>query len=415
MHRLLASAVRLPFIGRIIASPVLEVPDFRRHCAGVAFNSMGSGGEQVLFGLLIFQLTASSVWVGFSLALYYGPMMVVGVAGGAVADWADRRTLLRRVEIALVVLFSLYGTLIGRGGIEPWHLLLMVLGAGCVRALHQPARASYAFDLVGADKIVPGLGLLNVGQRLGQLIGALLAGSAMQRLGPDVAYYLLALAHLAGFLVFSRLQFAGANAVTDPVSLATNVREYIAELRNNRNLSVLIGVTITVEIFGFSFATALPELATQRLGVGAEGLGVMQATRAAGGLMAGVFLAGASGLDRRGLYLVTAIYGFGAGLCLLAVAPSFLLAVGAIMLIAFAATSVDIFTQSMMQLAVPNALRGRAMGAWVFAAGTGPVGHLQMGALATSLGAGLALGVNGAALVLVGVIITVALPGLRRS
>ena len=414
MHRLLANAAKLPFIARIVASPALEIPDFRRHCVGVAFHSAGSGGEQVLFGLLIFQLTGSSVWVGFSLALYYGPMMVVGVFGGAIADWADRRTLLRRVEIALVILFSLYGALIGQGGIEPWHLLLMVLGAGCVRALHQPARASYAFDLVGAERIVPGLGLLNVGQRLGQLIGALLVGSAMQRLGPDAAYYLLALAHLAGFRVFSRLQFAGASAVTNPVSLTTNVHEYIAELRNNRNLAVLIGVTITVEIFGFSFATALPELATARLGVGAEGLGVMQATRAAGGLIAGVFLAGASGLNRRGLYLVAAIYGFGAGLCLLALAPTFLLAVIAIMLVAAAATSVDIFTQSMMQLAVPNALRGRAMGAWVFAAGTGPVGHLQMGALASSLGAGMALGVNGAALIIVGLLITVVLPGLRR-
>jgi hypothetical protein len=68
----------------------------------------------------------------------------------------------------------------------------------------------------------------------------------------------------------------------------------------------------------------------------------------------------------------------------------------------------------MMQLAVPNALRGRAMGVWVLAIGFGPLGHLEMGGLTELLGLGAALFTNGAALVIVGVIVAFAVPRLRQ-
>ena len=54
------------------------------------------------------------------------------------------------------------------------------------------------------------------------------------------------------------------------------------------------------------------------------------------------------------------------------------------------------------------------MGFWVFAIGTAPLGHLEMGALAAMLGAGGALLVNGATLICVGILATVAVPRLRK-
>jgi hypothetical protein len=68
----------------------------------------------------------------------------------------------------------------------------------------------------------------------------------------------------------------------------------------------------------------------------------------------------------------------------------------------------------MMQLSVPDRLRGRAMGAWVFAIGAAPLGHLEMGALAASVGVGTALGINGAGLIAIAILITIVAPGLRK-
>jgi hypothetical protein len=54
------------------------------------------------------------------------------------------------------------------------------------------------------------------------------------------------------------------------------------------------------------------------------------------------------------------------------------------------------------------------MGAWVFAIGSAPLGHLEMGALAATVGVGTALTINGVGLILIGVLTTIIVPGLRK-
>ena len=90
------------------------------------------------------------------------------------------------------------------------------------------------------------------------------------------------------------------------------------------------------------------------------------------------------------------------------------MALAALIVVAGMATASDVLTQSMMQLSVPDHLRGRAMGFWVFAIGWAPVGHLQLGALSVIIGVDKALLINGVALILVGVIAAIAVPRLRK-
>ena len=236
----------------------------------------------------------------------------------------------------------------------------------------------------------------------------------MQRLGTDVALFVLAAVHGVTFLIASKHHSIPTEAHSKPVPILENLREYVHEMRRNRTLLMLIVVTAAVEVLGFSFSTILPELATERLGVGAEGLGIMHAIRAAGGFAAGIALAGTVSFRRRGLTYLFVIYSFGLGLIALGIAPNFATTLAAVLAVAALATASDVLTQSMMQLSVPDRLRGRAMGAWVFAIGAAPLGHLEMGALAASVDVGTALGLNGAALILIGILTTIVAPGLRK-
>ena len=68
----------------------------------------------------------------------------------------------------------------------------------------------------------------------------------------------------------------------------------------------------------------------------------------------------------------------------------------------------------MIHLAMPAARRGRAGGAWVVAIGTAPLGQLQIGALASAIGVGAALGANGLALLAVTAGVAVLAPRLRK-
>jgi predicted MFS family arabinose efflux permease len=405
-------------IGRLLSHPLLRNPDLVRLSASSACNSLGMTGEQVILGLLVFQITQSSDWVGVALALYYLPLSTFGPLSGALADAMDRRHLLRAIEFAIAVNLAVFATLIAFDLAELWLVLVITLASGCLRAAYGPARTSYAYDLVGGGRIVSGLGLINLTTRLGQLVGALAAGAVMQRYGTPAALLGLVGAHAIALAILFQLRTVGEakpddDATTDRQPIRKNLSEYLAEMRSNRVLLMLILVTASVEVFGFSFTTALPEMAQSSFEVGAEGLGVMYAARAAGGTMAGLALTALGTFQRRGLVFLGVIYLFGVSLMLVAAADQFELLLAALFAVAALATASDVLTQAMVQLSVPDKLRGRAMGAWSLAIGSAPLGHLEMGALIVGLGLTGALMINGVALIAVGILVTIMVPKLR--
>ncbi len=410
-NRLVDRLGRVPVIG----NPAFRIADYRRLWGGAALNHLGMSGEMVILGLLVFRLTGSSAWVGISLALYFLPLLVFGLLSGAIADWMDRRVLLRRVELAIISNLLVFASLLALGLERMWLVLLFTLLSGSLRALHQPLRASYAYDIVGGDRVVAGLGLLSLGGRSGQLVGALLSGWVMEQAGSAVAILVLVFTHSLAYSLFRRLRSQGQAASTRREPLLRTLQGYLLELRGNRTLMMLVLVTAAVEVFGFSFSTALPELATERFGWDAQGLGLLHAARAVGGMITSLTLSALGGhISRRGLVYLGVIFAFGAALLVLAAADQIFLVLAAMLLVAAMAAASDVLTQSMVQLSVENHLRGRAMGAWTLAIGSAPLGHLEMGALAVALGVEGALAANGAALVAVGLITALAVPRLRR-
>ncbi|MDD9908037.1 MAG: MFS transporter, partial [Rhodospirillaceae bacterium] len=95
--------------------PALKHPDYRRLWFGAAFNQQGMSGEHVVLGALVFQITESTGWIGAIMAVYFLPLFVFGMLSGAVADWMDRRPLLRRTELAFVALQLCFAALLFLG------------------------------------------------------------------------------------------------------------------------------------------------------------------------------------------------------------------------------------------------------------------------------------------------------------
>jgi hypothetical protein len=108
------------------------------------------------------------------------------------------------------------------------------------------------------------------------------------------------------------------------------------------------------------------------------------------------------------------IFLFGFGLLAVSVSHHFGLAMAALFLVSGMAMASDILTQSMLQLSVPNALRGRAMGAWSLAIGISPVGQMEMGFLIGWLGLGAAFAINGSALIAIALVVAITVPSLRK-
>ncbi|MFT5391145.1 MAG: MFS family permease [Gammaproteobacteria bacterium] len=374
--------------------------NFRALLLGAACNSFGFFGEQVVVGYVVFELTESSIWVGVSLALYFAPMFFFGLASGAIADWAsDRRILIRRTEMSLGAILAVMAIYIETAGVTLAPFLLLCALSGSGLALHQTLRGAIAFDLAGPQQILSSLGKLNLCTRLGQLAGAIAAGFTAREAGVGVALALLALVHVLGAVFYRGFSPAVLASSAGTLGFGANLREFYRELRTNRVLAILVTLTAGVEVLGFSFVTALPQLARERFEVGADGLGTLHSARAFGGILAALVFAFMFRIQPTGSTYVFVVSAFGIAVIGLCGAPYFWSALVALAAIAALAVATDVLSQSMMQLSVADAMRGRAMGVWVFAIGAAPLGHLELGFLVDQLGVADALLVNGCMLV----------------
>ena len=376
-------------------------PRFRRVMAMTFFNGASMVGEMLLFGLAVYEISGSTAWVGFSLALYFSPNFVVGAFAGTLSDAFDRVRVLRTVEAALGINLLVIGTSIASGAAGLPLILALTLVSGVFRATYNPARASYVFDLAGAQRIVSALGALNIAMRLGQLGGAFAAGWAAAEFGIGATYMALASLHALALLALGRQRGRPSFPGVELPSMRAGLEDFGRELVANRPLLLLVVVTAAVEVFGFSFLTALPDIAIGRLGLDAASLGILHASRSAGGIAGGVLMAAVAPSRRLGMAWLVVVAAFGLMVMALGLAPSLPVAAMVSMLIALGAVVSDVLTQSMMQLAVPGEMRGRAMGAWQFSVGFSVVGHLEVGLLSNVLGTTSALLANGMALVLV--------------
>jgi len=372
------------------------------------------GGDYVLIGWLVLDATQSSSWVGIAFALYYLPNIIFGLIGGGIADRFPRRGLLQSLDFGAAGLIILFSVLFVYQTPQAPLVLALTVVLGSLRAIKNPVRLALAYDFAGRQQATQALSGISVASRIGMLIGAIAIGVLTDRFGVAVALILMALMHTAAAGALTGIRSRNQRVAADNTPLWQNINDYVREFRVNRVLLMLVLVTAGIELFGTSYTSALPELATSRLALRADGLGLMHAAQASGGLLIGLLLFVVSPQKRR-----IRIY----GICVLLLGIS-LITLGHVsdiptVLLTLAVVSAmisawDILTQSMMQSCVPDHLRGRSMGAWMFAIGSSPLGQLEMGFLVTAIGIGPALYLNGSGVLLVILIAFTVTPVLRK-
>ena len=423
---------------RFRTPPALRNRDLRVLMSASFFDAIGHMGEQVALSWLILDLTDNPFMVGVSLALRMAPLFFLGIPAGTIADMVDRRLLIRALNLVMALLMVGIGALLYLEMLQVWHLLAFAVVGGCLSAIHQAARQSFAFDVVGRENLLTGLAYVGLGMRLGGLVGAVAAGYLIDGPGAHMAYWMLASGYIVSTLLLSFIRSPGQAAARSRQPIMENLREFGGELRRNTPLLTLVIIVAATETLGFSSGATLPSLARDVLNVGAEGLGWLNGFRNGGAVVAILLLSLFGEVGRRGALLLLNLLVFGAALVLLGQSPvvatflpgggtsgesaSLILGQSPAFVIALLATGIvggamamsDIFSQSMMQNIVPNEQRGRAMGAWIVGIGTAPIGNLQVGAILKAAGVGIALSANGIALALVGAAIFAFYGRMRR-
>jgi MFS family permease len=375
---------------------------------------LGLGMQQVLLGWVVLALTDSETMVGVVFAVRSAPNLVVGFAAGALTDRYGRRRLMRFAAFGMAGIALVMAWLAYTEQLTVWHFLLCTAVLGMGQAFEMTARQAYIVDTLGVRSAVQGIALISLAQRLGGVLGSLVAGATIAGWGVAVAFLAMGASYSIGACMLYAVSHQGRAAPTRRESIRQNLLTYLQALRTNQDLRSLMFSTAAAELFGFSHQVMLPILAKEVFQVGAGGLGVLTALRFLGGVLGVGGLTLLSAMHRQGRMLLVVLGLFGGGQILLAYAPEFWLAAICVIVINIMAAATDVLHQTLLQVSVANEQRGRAMGSWIIGTGIAPVGHLEVGHLASLTNTHIALLVNGLALMILTLGMAICLPRLWR-
>jgi len=348
---------------------------------------------------LMTSLTASPVLIAMVPFTAFGPVMLFGLFGGALADTCNRRNWLLATQSAMLLAALALGIITQAGLATPSIVLALTFMLGTGAALTIPAWQSLVRDLVPIEHIASAVSLnsmsFNFARMLGPVAGGLLTGAT----GPAAVFYLNAGSYLAVIMALFRWK----NPTTpspSPNGLYSMLAEGLSKLLVASDLRGPF-LRVTVLCFFASAGTALLPVLARAFHIDAARFGILL-----GSFGAGALLGGASVLQLRAWFtprtLVT-LFAFvtGAALVALACAPSPILAVPALVLYGFAWIAAMVNLNVAVQTSAPDHLRGRAMALYfVLFQGSLAIGSLLSGFVARQAGTRSALLIAGIGLAL---------------
>ncbi len=382
--------------------------NYRLFIGGQAVSLIGTWMQSVAQGWLVLQVTGDPFWLGVVAAAQFGPVLVLGLFGGVIADsLPKRRTLIVTQTVAMVLALILFA-LTAAGSVQIAHVMVLALALGCTNAVDMPTRQSFAVEMVGREDIGNAVALNSAIFNGARIVGPAAAGLTIGAFGISSAFLINALSFLAVIAAYVAMD---ARALASPPTLGrpTSVRGVfdhlgtgIAYVRTTPAVFVPILVIGLVSTFGMNFNVLVPALARDVLGVGATGFGFLMAAMGVGSFGAAISIA--FGRRARPMLIGAGTVLLGAAEVLLATGIPYSLALVALFLAGLGAISMAATANTAIQLTVPDALRGRVMSVYttVFAGST-PIGGLIIGAVASSAGVPAAFAVGGALSILVGV------------
>jgi MFS family permease len=380
-------------------SPLRTSRDYRLLFFGQLVSFFGSMMTFIVVPWQMFQLTRSSAMVGYLELAEFVPMFCLAFLGGALADYVDKRKMLRLTEIGqtaltavLIVNSSLPRPLVS--------VLFIVVGlhAG-LAALQRPAFESFIQKVIPAEMMAAVSALNSIRFQIGMIIGPAVAGVIATQWSPTVAYSIDLVTFGASLIAVFMIRFVPPPENAERPSLGA-VKRGIQYAFSRQELIGTYSIDIAAMFFAFPFAL-YPALAAV---YGDQYVGFFPAAIAIGALVASVTSGWARNVHRHGLMVIISAVLWGVGIILFGLANSVWPALIFLASAGFFDMISGIFRGAIWNQTIPNYLRGRLASIEMISYLTGPMlGSAKMGLVAEYTSVKFAL-VSGGGLCIVAVL-----------
>jgi len=388
--------------------------DFRILWFGSCTSSIGTWMQNVAENWLVLSLSGSAFYLGLDAFLQQLPIMLFSLIGGVLADRFDRRkTLLVSQYIQMTTAFTL-AALVFFGLSHVWPIMVLSFITGSAQAFGGPASQALVPTLVEKNDLPNAIALNSIQFNLARVVGPLLAGGALALFGMTSCFSLNGLSFVVVIIALMMLHVKHTPPVA-PRRIYEELRGGLSYVRHQGSLLALTVLAFTTTFLAFAVLTFLPLFAKQVFHQGVGEYTRLMAFSGSGSVVGAIVVAWLGSYRRMGrtALIVQALCGLLIALFALSrvlwLSDILLFFTGAALIVVFATVT------SLVQLVVPNELRGRVMSIYMVAFRGGmPLGSLVSGYFASKFSAPAVLVCNGILLVAVATYFLVRSHGVRE-
>lgn len=400
---------------RLIQSiSALKHRNYRLYWTGQLLSVLAQNMEAVAQSWLVLELTNSPLLLGLTGLTFTIPTVALTLLGGAIADRADRRRIMLLSQAGSALNYLLLAGLIIMNWVALWHVMVLAFFSGCVKAFDRPSRMALMPQMVPKEDIPNAVAIGGTIWQLNKLVGPAIAGMLIFLAGSGPTYIACFLASAAAMILWLRIRLTGEPAALASRGLLNDMFAGIKFIRTHEIYWVFITMTFFNSVFGMSYVIMMPVFARDVLDVGSRGFGFLQSAGGAGALASVVIAAYLSHVPGKGVQALSGAMLFGATLVLFALSGWFTLSLFAAFALGMAGQFYMTTIHGVLQLNLPNELRGRVMSIHGLAWELMPVGGLMSGAIAEFAGAPVAVAFGGVMVGGMAMAIAVFMPRIRR-
>jgi predicted MFS family arabinose efflux permease len=362
---------------------------------GACTSSIGTWMQILAQSWLVYKLSNSSVYLGLDAFFGQIPVFLFSLVGGVLADRRSRRKLLLMSQVIQMGSAFLLAGLGMTGVVRVWHIWCLSFTVGLAQSFGGPAYSALVPTLVGREDLRNAIALNSIQFNLARVVGPMLGGIALNKLGAAWCFGLNGLSFVAVIISLLMIRVGFVPEKTED-SVIESMREGIRFIRRREGMISLVALAFLLTLLSYPLITFLPVMARDVLHGGSNTFTLLLCLSGLGSVTGALLVAGVQdriGQAKHALLIMgllgALMAGFGASKDV-ALSSVLVFGAGASLMIVFASNS------SLVQLNVRDAMRGRVMSVYNVAFRGGmPFGSLISGFLIKQTSAPVMMILNG--------------------
>jgi MFS family permease len=395
--------------------PALATRDARIFYAGQFFSLVGTWMQNTVQPYVAYRISGQPLYLGLVGFAATVPTLLFTLFGGVIIERVDKRKAVIVLQVVMMVQAFVLAALTLSGLLTIWHIIALAFVLGTANSFEITARQAMLIELVGKPALPNAIAMQSTIFNVARVLGPSLAAPfllLLQGVGEGWAFFANGVSYL---FVIAGLLVVRTTPVNTPVqpTLGTAERHTALDafregqnyIRNTSLVAILVGIAAVFGFFGFTPIQQLPVFAKDVLGEAgdtdatvAARNSVLAIAQGIGALVASFTLLAFSNIRRKGLLLTVGSIVFSVALMGMAWSRSLFTALSMMLVIGWGSVTTLALMNTIIQLTVPNALRGRVFSTYLWALqGVAPFGSLFVGWLTQTLGAPIAVTICGLA------------------